>query len=134
MRQSSAHPLVLFDGVCGLCNGFVDFLLRWDRHARLRFAPLQGTTARDVLGRPSDADLSTVVLILDGRMYERSEAALRTIALLGGFWKLILVARLVPRPLCDWVYDRVAQRRYRWFGKRESCRIPTPEERPRFLP
>lgn len=127
-------PVVYFDGVCGLCNRFVDFLLRVDSQAILRFAPLQGETARRLLP-PSLADELDTMAFADRHGHAlRSEAVLRILARLGGIWRLAGMLRIVPRPLRDWVYDAVARRRYRLFGRLPACRLPTPEERARFLP
>jgi GMP synthase-like glutamine amidotransferase/predicted DCC family thiol-disulfide oxidoreductase YuxK len=130
-------PLVFFDGVCGLCNGFVDFLLARDRAERFFVAPLQGATAAALV--PSDAaapdgeDPRSIVLWEEGRAYRKSAAVLRTVSRLGGAWPLVRVFFIVPRFLRDPVYDLVARNRYRWFGRREACRMPSPEERRRFL-
>jgi len=133
-RVEGDHPLVLFDGVCGLCNRFVDWLLRHDDTGVLRFAPLQGSQGDKLVGLTDDKDrLATVVLVDNGKTYERSTAALRTIALLGWPWNLARCLLIIPRPLRDTVYRFVAANRYRWFGKRESCRMPSPAERSRFL-
>ena len=146
--------VVFYDGVCGLCNRLVRFLLRRDRHARLLFAPLQGTLARTVLGRHgyNPSDLDTVYVIADRRAPERprreesarwggpervlskSRAILHALGLLGGGWRLFArVGSLVPVALADALYDAVAKRRYRTFGKLESCPIPPPEWRGRFI-
>lgn len=125
--------IVFFDGVCGLCNRFVDRLLRWDKQRVLRFAPLQGSTAAARLATRAGADLTTVVLLDENGVHTRSEAALRIIAQLGGAWRLINVLRIFPRALRDAVYDWIARRRYGWFGKREACRVPTAEERGVFF-
>jgi predicted DCC family thiol-disulfide oxidoreductase YuxK len=129
------QPLVLFDGVCGLCNRFVDFVLARDRGARLRFAPLQSEHGRALLaaaGLDPDA-LDSVVLVRGGRAYRESAAALRVLAELGLPWSLCAAALAIPAPLRDAVYRFVARNRYAWFGLRETCRLPTPEERTRFL-
>lgn len=133
-HPNSTPPIFFFDGVCGFCNGFVDLLLRLDRHGRLKFATLQGETAKKLLDRHDDLPMSSSVLILDGIIYEKSEAALRCFSVLGGAWRGMLVFRVLPRSLRDWIYDQVAIRRYSIWGKRESCRIPPPQERARFLP
>ena len=134
--SSSGRHVVFFDGVCGLCDRTVSFLLRHDRHDRLRFAPLQGTTARRLLpplgGRPEDLD-TLYVLTSDGRLLRRSRAVLFAVVALGGGWVLLKVLRLVPRPLADLLYDWVARIRYRVFGRLEACSIPTAKERSRFL-
>lgn len=128
-----AAPVIYFDGFCGLCNGFVDFVLSRDKARRFRFAPLQGSTAKARFGDPGDVDPTTIVLEEDGRTFERSTAALRIISGLGGGWSIVSVLGLVPRFLRDAVYDWVARHRYGWFGKRDSCRLPSPEERAVFL-
>jgi predicted DCC family thiol-disulfide oxidoreductase YuxK len=129
-----AASVVLFDGVCNLCNGSVDFLLRREKSGRLRFASLQSDVAKRLLAEHRKADdLSSIVLIEDGRVFTRSDAALRLLAHLRAPWPLFGALRLVPRPLRDLVYDQVARHRYSWFGRRSSCRVPTAEERARFL-
>lgn len=126
-------PIVFFDGVCGLCNSAVDTLLRADRQNRLKFAPLQGETAQRLLGTQPDQEFATIVLLDAQGRHEKSAAALRICALLPGLWKLLQVFWLIPRPLRDGVYGWIARHRYAWFGKKESCRLPTPAERARFL-
>jgi predicted DCC family thiol-disulfide oxidoreductase YuxK len=132
--------LVLYDGVCALCNRMVRFLLRVDRRAVLCFAPLQGPTAARLAERHGfPLDVKTIVYVrpfgLKGeRAHERSDAVLRVLADLGGVWWLASLLRVVPRVLRDGVYDWVARHRYRWFGKYDSCPLPSPEQRPRFLP
>jgi predicted DCC family thiol-disulfide oxidoreductase YuxK len=127
--------VVFFDGVCNLCNRAADFIVRHDRVGRIRLAPLQGETARRELAGPMVQALDSIVVQDADGVHVRSEAALRIAAGLGGPWCLLaVVARLVPRALRDRVYDAIARRRYRWFGKRDTCRVPTPDERSRFLP
>ncbi|HQV74220.1 MAG TPA: DCC1-like thiol-disulfide oxidoreductase family protein [Flavobacteriales bacterium] len=128
------RPIVFFDGYCGLCNGFVDRLLIWDKDHTLRFSPLQGDTAGRILPAPLRQDLGTVVLAVDDQIHTRSSAALRTLMLLGGGWKLAAVFLLVPPFLRNAVYDLIARNRYQWFGKHDACRIPSHEERSLFLP
>jgi predicted DCC family thiol-disulfide oxidoreductase YuxK len=127
---------VFFDGVCGLCNRTVQFLLQRDRHDRLRFAPLQGETARRILlplgGRPEALD-TIYVVTADGRLLERSRAVLFAVAALGAAWSWVGLLRVVPRPLADLVYGLVARVRYRVFGRFESCAMPTPAQRAKFL-
>jgi predicted DCC family thiol-disulfide oxidoreductase YuxK len=132
-RVRTADAVIYFDGFCGLCNGFVDFVLARDRARRFRFAALQGSTATSRFGGAGDVDPTTILLEEDGVVYERSTAALRIIARLGGVWTLTAVLGLIPRPIRDWIYDWVARNRYAWFGKRDTCRLPTLEERTAFL-
>ncbi len=130
-------PVIFFDGVCGLCNRFIDFVIQRDPGAVFRFAPLQGETARERLPDSDVRDINTMVL-WEGRgqeVYRKSTAAVRILIRLGGIWRLLGGAlRLVPRPLRDAGYSLVARYRYAIFGKKETCRMPTPAERARFLP
>lgn len=135
MDPAPAHPILLFDGVCNLCHGTVRFVVERDPGARVRFAPLQSGVGRDLLqrhGLPTDT-VDTVVLIEGGRAWLRSDAAIRVVAGLGGAWGLLRALLAIPRPLRDAAYDFVARNRYRWFGRRDSCPVPTPEQRARFL-
>ena len=128
-------PVVFFDGVCGLCNRFVDLVLRADRKATFRFAPLQGETARLVLPEPTADPLAWSVVYWDeAGLHRESDASLRIYRRLGGLYWPLGLALFVPRVLRDPVYRWVARNRYRWFGKRDTCRVPTPEQRDRFLP
>ena len=127
--------LIYYDGLCGLCDRFVQFVLRRDRAARYRFAPLQGSTARDRVPSTLDPETSQTVILEDGgRFRVRSDAALAILTGLGGAWRLAGSLRMVPRPLRDAVYDLVARHRSRWFGRRAECRVPEPAQRDRFLP
>jgi predicted DCC family thiol-disulfide oxidoreductase YuxK len=130
----SGPAILYFDGVCGLCNRLVDWLVRRDRTGQLRFAPLQGATAAARLPAGWAEDLATVVLERDGRLSARSSAALEAVALLGGPWRAASLLKVVPRPLRDACYGWVARHRYAWFGRREACRVPSEAERARFLP
>jgi predicted DCC family thiol-disulfide oxidoreductase YuxK len=131
-HASSPHTVVFFDGTCGLCNGFVDFLVRHDRGRRLRFAPLQGETAAHFARLPRALDS---VVVADGPVVlVKSDAALCVFARLGWPWRLAGLARVVPRALRDAVYDLIARNRYRWFGQRDACRIPSEREARWFLP
>jgi len=127
-------PIVFFDGVCGLCNGFVDRLIRWDRNKVLRYATLQGSTAQTHLPADKTTNLSTIVYFDGQRSWTKSGAALRVLMRLGGFWKLVGFFLVVPAFIRDAVYDLVARNRYQWFGKHSTCRIPSPTERELFLP
>lgn len=131
----ATSPVVFFDGVCGLCNSWVDWVLRADRAARFRFAPLQGETARARLPADDVASLGSMVLADGDRVLRHSTAVATILWRLGGLCALAgALLFLVPRPLRDLGYRIVAANRYRWFGKKESCRMPTPAERARFLP
>ncbi|MFY9341023.1 MAG: thiol-disulfide oxidoreductase DCC family protein [Planctomycetota bacterium] len=128
-------PLVLFDGVCNLCNGAVQFILRRDPAARFRFASLQSAAARTALAAAGVVGTlpDSIVLLDAGRVRVKSGAALAIARGLRFPWPLLTVFWLVPSPLRDLVYDWIARNRYRWFGKREQCWVPTRELRARFL-
>jgi predicted DCC family thiol-disulfide oxidoreductase YuxK len=127
--------VVLFDGVCNLCNGSVRFIIERDPRARFQFAPLQSPVADRLIGAQVDrASLpDSIVLVDEGRLYVRSSAALRIARGLRFPWPLAWVFMVVPRPIRDWVYDLIARHRYAWFGKRDECMVPTSEVRGRFL-
>jgi len=131
----SADPIIFFDGVCGLCNRSVDWIIRRDRHAIFRFAPFQGETARERLGIDTGADLNTIVLFDEHGQHRRSVAVVAILLRLGGFWRVCgALLWIVPRPIRNWGYTVIARNRYRWFGRHVTCRLPTPAERARFLP
>ena len=128
-------PIVLYDGVCGLCNRSVQLILRNDRRGRFRFAALQSDAGRALLqkfGLPPEA-LDSVVLVDGDRAWRKSRAALRIARRMDGPWPLLWPLVVVPRPLADFLYDRLAKNRYRIFGKLDACMIPPPEVRARFL-
>lgn len=127
------NQIVFFDGVCVLCNGFVDFILSRDGERLFKFAPLQGETAKRTLPEAYVKDMTTVVLWSQGQIFTRSDAALMILTQLGGGWAAMKVFWIVPSFVRDLFYRLVAGQRYHWFGKRDSCRLPTPEERAQFL-
>ena len=131
IEMSAEQHIVLFDGVCNLCNGAVRFILARDPEGHFRFASLQSETARRLL--KDDAPAETIVLIEAGKTYTKSTAALRIARGLRFPWPLLYALVAIPRPLRDLVYDWVARHRYAWFGKRETCPVPTPEVRWRFM-
>ncbi|MBI3863585.1 MAG: DUF393 domain-containing protein [Planctomycetia bacterium] len=129
------RPIIFFDGVCGLCSWSVDFVIARDPKAQFQFAPLQVATASDRLG-PAIAELLNTVVLLDAHgSFNKSDAVWRILVILGGVWRWVgWLMRLIPRPLRNSGYDFIARRRYRWFGKKETCRLPSAQERARFLP
>ena len=139
MTGESVPPVLLYDGVCGVCNSAVRTILRFDPNGTLRFAALDSDFAQAVFDRhPAIAGVDSVVFVDEPgqpaeRVAVRSAAALRVVDYLGGPWKLLQVARIIPAPLRDWLYDRVADVRYRIFGKYDTCPLPPPEVRARFL-
>ncbi len=128
----NTETIVFFDGVCNLCNSAVDFIIQRDQRAYFKFAALQSDAAMQVL--PADVQaLDTIVLWENDTAYVYSEAALRIGAKLFPLGSLLLAFLLVPKFIRDGVYRWVAKNRYRWFGKTNSCRLPTPEEQARFI-
>ena len=140
LSQAEAKPIVLYDGVCGLCNRLVQFLLKRDTHDRFRFASLQSAFANQLLthyGRdPHDLDTVYVVKDYGGpsqSLLARSDAILYLLWRLGGLWKVAKAGRVLPGALRDAVYQMVASNRYRVFGKYDSCLLPEPRDRAKFL-
>ena len=135
----SGPDTIFFDGVCNFCNGFVQFVIRHDHAGRFRFAALQSEAGQALLAKhgfaPSAgaAELDSVLLLSGGQLYSHSSAVLRIARGLGGGWALVGVGGLLPRAWRDALYRFIARNRYRWFGRQESCMLPTPELRARFL-
>jgi predicted DCC family thiol-disulfide oxidoreductase YuxK len=131
-----SEGVLLFDGVCNLCNASVNFVIDRDPRGRLRFASLQSRSGQELLQRHglSTSDFDTMVLVEGDRYFTRSTAGLRVARRLKWPWPLLYALVIVPRPVRDWFYQIVARNRYRWFGQSEACRVPTPELRNRFLP
>lgn len=135
MKNADATAIVLFDGVCNLCDQSVQFIIQRDPKQYFKFAPLQSDLAKQLLQEHelNPKDLERVVLIENGKAYTHSTASLRVVRRLSGAWPLLYVFILVPRFIRNAIYRWVARNRYRWFGKKESCAMPTPENRARFL-
>jgi len=130
---SEQVSIVFFDGICGFCNQSVNFLLKRDSHRRLRFAPLQGQTAEKLLPEKLRRDPDTLVFLQGEELFLRSSAVVRILMTVGGFWKIAgVLLWLVPGPVRDFGYRMVARIRYRIFGRYETCRIPSAEERELF--
>jgi predicted DCC family thiol-disulfide oxidoreductase YuxK len=130
------HPIILYDGVCVFCSGFVRFVIERDPAARFRFASMQSEAGQQFLaelGLPLD-DWDSNVLIENGVPYLKSASFLRIVRYLSGPWpRLLAPAHFVPQAVRDWLYDRLARNRYRLFGRRNSCLVPDPEVRTRFF-
>jgi predicted DCC family thiol-disulfide oxidoreductase YuxK len=129
------RPLIVFDGVCVLCSGFAKFVLRRDRRGRFRFATAQGPLGQALFRHYGlDAiDYETNLVLVDGRAFGKLDAFSVVMGELGLPWCLLCVVRVLPRRLSDWLYDRIATNRYRLFGRTESCMLPPPQWRERFL-
>lgn len=133
--EANPNPILLFDGVCNLCNASVNFVIRRDPAKRFRFASLQSPAGQELLKKfdLETEKLDSVVLVEGSRFYARSDAALEVARRMRGFWKLLYVFKIVPRLIRDPIYDWVARNRYRWFGKKDQCMLPAPGFKERFL-
>jgi predicted DCC family thiol-disulfide oxidoreductase YuxK len=130
----AVRRVVLFDGVCSVCDRAVHFIFDRDARGRFQFAALQSPVGRALAAQHGiSTGLETMALIEGDRVYTQSSAALRVARQLDGAWPVLYAFTLVPRALRDWAYRQFAARRYRWFGQLEACRVPTPEIRSRFL-
>jgi predicted DCC family thiol-disulfide oxidoreductase YuxK len=129
------HPVILFDGVCNFCNAAINFVLKQDNKDVFRFAPLQSDAGQNLArnyGLKAE-DLSSFVLIDQDMVYRKSAAALRVMSRFPWYWRAVQILRIVPLFLRDAIYDFIAHNRYKWFGKKESCMVPTSEQRNKFL-
>ncbi|HKX84229.1 MAG TPA: thiol-disulfide oxidoreductase DCC family protein [Pyrinomonadaceae bacterium] len=130
--------IVLFDGVCNFCNSTVNFIIEHDKTGYFKFAPLQSDAGAELadehgLGTSVEDAPDSVILVENGKAFTHSTAALRIASHLGSPWSWLTVFRIVPAPIRDWIYKLFARYRYRLFGKKDQCMIPTPEVRERFL-
>jgi predicted DCC family thiol-disulfide oxidoreductase YuxK len=135
MHDPASKSIILFDGVCNYCNSIVNFIIKQDKEKKFVFAPLQSLTGQQLLhqhGLPSN-DFDSFVLIDNKKVYQRSGASLYVLNKLSWYWKWTQIFWIIPPLLRDALYNLVARNRYKWFGKKDSCMIPTPEVRGRFL-
>lgn len=135
MKNISHQPLILFDGVCNLCNSSVQYIIKHDRHNKFKFASLQSDAAKEILLQfnKNNSDLNSIILIYRDKIFEKSSAILRLLRVLGGLHSLLYVFIIIPKSIRNWVYDYIAKNRYKWYGKRESCMIPTKELKSKFI-
>lgn len=135
MESNIKYKIILFDGVCNLCNSSVNFVIKHDKKNRYRFAALQSDIGKDLVNQfgidPNETD--SIILIKGQKHYIRSSAALRVAKGLSGGYPLFYVFMIIPTFIRNWVYDYIAKNRYKWYGMRESCMIPTEELKSRFL-
>lgn len=127
--------IIMFDGVCNLCNGFVNFMIPRDRKNIFLFGSLQSEKVKNILKQhnASITDISTVILLEDDRLYTQSTAVLRILRKMSGGWPLLYGFIVVPRPIRDFIYNLIARNRYKLFGKKDACMLPTPELKARFV-
>lgn len=135
MDNFENKSIILFDGVCNLCGASVNFVIKHDKKAQFLFASFQSDAAKEILLQFNLKNLNadTVILVEGNKIYDKSTAALKIAKQLDGVIKALYVFYLVPKFLRDWIYLFIANHRYRWFGKRESCMLPSPELKKRFL-
>ena len=137
MSENSTNPILLYDGVCGFCNKSIQTIITYDKKGSMKFAPLQSKLGQEIVARHDLQNIDSVVFVDRSsaieRVFIRSNAALQVAGYLGGWWKLLLVFYIVPRPLRDFGYELFAKYRYRFFGKYDSCMLPSPEIRARFV-
>jgi predicted DCC family thiol-disulfide oxidoreductase YuxK len=132
-NQTPHLSILFFDGVCVLCNGFADFILKQDRGRTLHLASLQGETAAAMLPEEMRTHMQSVIFVHQGKTYTQSEAVIRILMQMGGFYSIAMILLIVPSFLSNAMYRYISRNRYAWFGKRASCRMPVPEEMNRFL-
>jgi predicted DCC family thiol-disulfide oxidoreductase YuxK len=134
MEMIKMNKIVLFDGECHFCDQSVQFIIKRDPNANFKFASLQSDIGRQIIRDYSiPLHIDSLVLIEDKQFYIKSTAALRICKKLKGVWKIGVFFLLIPTPIRDLVYDLIAKNRYKWFGKKEVCEIPSPEIKKRFL-
>jgi predicted DCC family thiol-disulfide oxidoreductase YuxK len=133
--KTASEQILLFDGVCQFCNDTVQFIIRHDIRETFKFAALQSTIGQELLRKHSlpTNDFDTVVLIKNNSIYTKSTAKLHVFLGLGGLWSILYLFVIIPKPLRDGIYNLIAKNRYKWFGKKNKCMIPSPEIRKRFL-
>lgn len=132
--MSTQKPIIFFDGVCGLCNSFVDWLLKVDTKSNaIMFATLQGETAKELLPKEVTERVDSMAFWVNGKVYYKSGGVLRTLTKLQWYLKPLALLLVIPAPIRNLVYDFVARNRYKWFGKSETCRLPLPDERAKFM-
>ena len=129
------YSLILFDGVCNFCNEGVNFVIDRDKNNVFKFASLQSETGQKILKENNLPinNFNTFLLLQKGKLYDKSTAALKVTRNLNGLWKLLFVFIIVPPFIRNFFYNLIARNRYKWFGKRDSCRIPSPDERNKFI-
>lgn len=135
MNELNSKGVILFDGVCNFCNSSVNFIIRHDKKDYFRFTPLQSEIGMKISEKYNldSGNLKSVILVDKGKIYTKTTAALRIAKQLSGAWPVLYVFIIVPPPIRDVVYNIIAKYRYKWWGEREACMIPTQEIRKKFL-
>lgn len=129
------HKIILFDGVCNLCNSSVNFIIDRDKKNIFKFAALQSEAGQKILDKSgmNKNDFDSVVLVDENKIYSKSTAALKIVKEFPSLWKTLYVFIIIPSPVRNFIYDLIAKNRYRWFGKKDSCRMPSPELKNKFI-
>ena len=129
------HKIILFDGVCNLCNSSVNFIIDRDKKNIFKFAALQSESGQKLLDKfgLNQNDFDSVVLVDENKFYSKSTAALKIVKEFPSLWKALYVFIVIPVPIRNFFYDLIAKNRYRWFGKKDSCRMPSPELKNKFI-
>jgi len=135
MRIQDRYDIILFDGVCNLCNNAVDFVIKRDKKDHFKFGALQDAASKSILkeNKINQDYIDSIILVRGDQIFYKSKAALEIAKNLSGLWPVLVVFNVVPSFIRDPIYDWIARKRYSWFGKKETCRIPTPEEKQKFL-
>jgi predicted DCC family thiol-disulfide oxidoreductase YuxK len=135
LKSETQNPVILFDGICNLCNSSVQFIINRDPKFKFRFASLQSDAGRGMLSTYAlpEGQLYSVMFIYNNTVYDKSRAALEIARRLNGLWPLMYAFILIPPFIRDFVYDWISRNRYRWFGVRNECMMPTPEMKQRFI-
>jgi len=133
--MDQAHDIILFDGVCNLCNSAVTFIIKHDKQDRFRFAALESTVGRELLTQHGidTKQTDSIILVRGDHAFAKAEAALHIARKMRGLWPMLYVFNALPNALLNFFYDLIAKNRYAWFGKKDSCMIPTPALRSKFL-
>jgi predicted DCC family thiol-disulfide oxidoreductase YuxK len=133
--KSNDYSFILFDGICNFCNSAVNFIIRHDKKNNFKFAPIQSEVGKSLIDqfKMNPVGIDSVILIKGDSYYIKSKAFIKIIKNLKGLWKLFYILIIIPRPIRDFFYDILARNRYKWYGKREECMVPTKEIKNRFL-
>jgi len=129
------QPLLLFDGICNLCNTSINYIIKRDKRQLFKFASLQSDAAKQVLLQFNEKKYSidSIILIYNNSIYYKSSAILKLLSIMGGIYSVSAIGYIIPKKLRDKLYDYIAKNRYKWFGKRESCMLPTTDLEQRFI-
>ncbi len=135
MKNIPYQPLLLFDGICNLCNTSINYIIKRDKRQLFKFASLQSDAAKQVLLQFNEKKYSidSIILICNNSIYYKSSAILKLLSIMGGIYSVSAIGYIIPKKLRDKLYDYIAKNRYKWFGKRESCMLPTTDLEQRFI-